>query len=113
MERITDLSFLETFSGGNRDKMKKYISMFIQLCPNALQSMKTHLDAGNYDGLRGAAHAIKPQISYMGIKGGDILIKTIEHNAASHTEVDRLPTLLSEFDTLCRKALEELAREIA
>ncbi len=113
MERITDLTFLNTFAGGNKDKMKKYISMFLQLCPNSLTNMKTSLESENYDGLRAAAHALKPQISYMGIKAAEPLIKALEHHASTKTELDKLPGMLTEFDGLCRKAMEELAAEIA
>lgn len=113
MERVTDLTFLQGFTGGNTDKMKKYISMFLQLCPNSLTTMKNHLDIGDYDALRGVAHQLKPQITYMGIKPGEPLVKAIEHQAGTRTNVEQLPAMLTEFDGICRKAMEELAGEIA
>jgi HPt (histidine-containing phosphotransfer) domain-containing protein len=113
MERITDLTFLQGFTGGNPDKMKKYISMFLQLCPNSLATMKSHLENGDYDGLRGVAHQLKPQVTYMGIKPGEPLVKAIEHQAGTRTNVEQLPAMLTEFDGICRKAMEELSKEIA
>ncbi|MFM2136459.1 MAG: hypothetical protein RL021_1859 [Bacteroidota bacterium] len=113
MEKVTDLTFLQGFAGGNADKMKKYISMFLQLCPASLDKMKNALDASDYDGLRAAAHALKPQISYMGIKGGEPLVKDIEHLAGTKTETEKLPQLLADFDGLCRIAMEELKAAIA
>lgn len=95
------------------DKMKKYISMFLQLCPASLDKMKTCLEGADYDGIRATAHALKPQISYMGIKGGEPLVKAIEHHAGTKTETEKLPQLLVDFDALCRKAMEELKAEIA
>lgn len=113
MERITDLTFLQGFAGGNTDKMKKYISMFLQLCPASLDKMKASLDASDYDGMRATAHALKPQITYMGIKGGEPLVKAIEHHAGTKTETEKLPQLLTDFDSICRTAMEELKAEIA
>lgn len=113
MDRITDMTFLTSFTGGNPDKMKKYISMFLNYCPTQLSAMKTQLDGGNYDQLRATAHALKPQITYMGIKPGEELIKAIEHHAGSKTEVEKLPEMLSRFQGICEKAVEELKKDIA
>lgn len=113
MERSIDLTFLQGFTSGNADKMKKYISMFLQLCPTSLSKMKSQLDSGDYDGIRATAHALKPQITYMGIKSAEPMVKAIEHNAGNKSELETLPQLLSDFDAVCRRAMEELAQEIA
>ncbi|MFN8165142.1 MAG: Hpt domain-containing protein [Bacteroidia bacterium] len=113
MDKITDMTFLKSFTAGNADKMKKYISMFLSYCPGQLQTMQDQLSAGNFDGLRATAHALKPQITYMGIKGGEDLIKAIENNAGSKTNVEQLPEMLGNFSQICGKAMEELKAEIA
>ncbi len=113
MTKTIDLTFLNTFTGGNTDKMKKYISMFLNYCPGQLEEMKTQLEAGNYDGLRGTAHALKPQITYMGISGGEELIKKIENLAGTKTDVGLLPEMLDNFHKICNQAIEELKMEIA
>jgi hypothetical protein len=108
-----NLSFLDSFTGGNADKKKKYISMFLNLCPGQLNQMNSHLNAGNYDGLRGTAHALKPQITYMGISGGEDLIKKIESMAGTKTDVEKLPEMLKSFHTICEQAMVELKQEIS
>jgi HPt (histidine-containing phosphotransfer) domain-containing protein len=113
MERKTDMTFLTSFTGGNPDKMKKYITMFLNYCPGQLTLMKDQLASQNFDGLRGTAHALKPQITYMGIKEGESLIKSIEHNAGTKTDVDKLPEMLGNFESICASAIEELKKEIA
>lgn len=111
-ERITDLTFLQSFTGGNKEKMNKYINIFLQMCPGQLDAMDSLLQSNNYDGLRATAHSLKPQITYMGIKPGEGLIKTIENNAADKINLDQLPGLLSTFKEICGKALEELKEEV-
>jgi HPt (histidine-containing phosphotransfer) domain-containing protein len=113
MSKSIDLTFLNTFTGGNPEKIKKYVNMFLGFCPGQLKTMKDHLDAGNYDGLRGAAHALKPQITYMGIKGGEELVKKIEANAAAKTDVEKLPEMLNNFTSICELAMTELKEEVA
>ena len=112
-EKAIDLTFLQSFTGGNKDKMAKYINIFLQLCPGQLEAMKTNMAGSNYDGLRATAHALKPQITYMGIKGGEDLIKSIEKHAAEKTETENLPQMLSDFSTLCENAMKELKEAVA
>jgi HPt (histidine-containing phosphotransfer) domain-containing protein len=107
-----DLTFLQSFTGGSKDKMAKYINIFLHMAPGQLTLMKEHLDAGNYDGLRGTAHALKPQITYMGIKSGEDLVKRIERQAADRVDVGSLPRMLDEFTNLCNQAMTELKASI-
>ena len=112
MSKSIDLTFLTSFTGGNPEKIKKYVNMFLNYCPTQLSTMKDQLTAGNYDGLRGTAHALKPQITYMGIQGGDELIKKIESMAGTKTDVERLPEMLTNFQNICTQAMLELKEEI-
>ena len=112
MSKVTNLTFLNSFTGGNPEKVKKYISMFLNYCPTQLNTMKDQLAAGNYDALRGTAHALKPQITYMGIHGGEDLIKKIESMAGSKTDVEKLPEMLGSFNSICEEAMTELKHEI-
>lgn len=111
--RLTDMTFLKTFTGGNREKIAKYVNIFLQSCPEQLSAMNDHLSKGNYDQLRGIAHALKPQITYMGIHAGEDLIKKIEKFAAEKLEVEKLPGMLNEFRSICDKAIPELKKEIS
>jgi HPt (histidine-containing phosphotransfer) domain-containing protein len=111
-DRITDLTFLQSFTGGNRDKVKKYINIFLQMCPGQLDAMQSLLQSGNYDALRATAHSLKPQITYMGIKQGEGVIKTIEQYSGDKINLDQLPGLVNSFNEICRKALGELQQEV-
>ena len=112
MAKSIDLTFLNSFTGGNQEKKKKYINMFLSYCPGQLTIMNEHLTSGNYDGLRATAHALKPQIIYMGIQGGEDLIKKIENMAGTRTEVEKLPEMLKNFTNLSEDAIKELKAEI-
>ncbi len=111
-DRITDLTFLQSFTGGNKEKMNKYINIFLQMCPGQLDAMQSLLQSNNYDGLRATAHSLKPQITYMGIKPGEGLIKTIEQYAGDKINLEQLPDLLNTFKDICGKAIVELQQEV-
>ena len=111
-DRTTDLTFLQSFTGGNRDKMNKYIGIFLQMCPGQLDAMQSLLQSGNYDALRATAHGLKPQITYMGIKQGEGIIKTIEQYAGDKINLEQLPSLFASFKEVCEKAVTELQQEV-
>jgi HPt (histidine-containing phosphotransfer) domain-containing protein len=111
-DRITDLTFLQSFTGGNKEKMNKYITIFLQMCPGQLDNMQSLLQSANYDGLRATAHSLKPQITYMGIKQGEGLIKNIEQNAGDKINLDQLPGLYASFKDICDRAISELKEEL-
>ena len=112
MESLTDLTFLQTFTGGNKEKIIKYVNLFLNACPEQIEKMKARLAEQDYPGLRAAAHSLKPQVIYMGMKKGEDMIKRIEQMAGEQKDVDQLPALLSEFDQTCSVAMEELKKLI-
>ncbi len=106
--RVINLSFLNEFSGGNNDRLKKYVSMFLEHAPQLLQGIKDNHNSKNWDSLRLAAHSLKPQVAYMGMKDIESKLKTIENVAAEQKELDTLPLIIEEVDTNCVIAFEEL-----
>jgi HPt (histidine-containing phosphotransfer) domain-containing protein len=107
-QKITDMTFLTSFSGGDTVRMKKYVGMFLQIAPQQLEKIRTALTASDWDAVRANAHSLKPQITYMGIKEGEALIKQIENDAASRTAVENIPSMFSQLEELCAKAIVEL-----
>ena len=107
-QKIIDLTFLSTFAGGDTTRMKKYVGMFLQIAPQQLQKIKDCMDGGDWDGVRANSHSLKPQITYMGIKGGETLIKQIENDSSTRTNVENIPAMYSQIEELCNKAIVEL-----
>ena len=110
---ITDLTFLKTFTTGNKEKMAKYINMFLQAAPGIIQNMETHLANSDWKQLRTAAHSLKPQAGYMGMKQGEQTLRTIEECASEQKELDTVPGHIQEFNTQVIQAKEELTNAIA
>ena len=107
-QKITDMTFLTNFAGGDTVRMKKYVGMFLQIAPAQLEKIKAAMTAADWDSVRANAHSLKPQITYMGIHAGEALIKQIENDAASRTNIEALPAMFSQLEELCGKGIVEL-----
>lgn len=107
-EIVTDMQFLQQFTGGNPEKLKKYKGMFLDNAPKLLESMERALQAKDYPAIKIAAHSLKPQLSYMGVKEEVSKIFLIEQTAGAEAHHDTLPTLITNLRRLCLKAFEEL-----
>lgn len=92
---MVDLSFLESFSRGDKSKMKRYIKMYLDVSPSIFQQMKTAGEAKDWESLRINAHSLKPQVDYMGIASLKECLVKIEGDI-TEGKVDRLEKLYYE-----------------
>src|ERR1044071_6399224 len=90
-EKVTDMQFLKQFTAGNTDKMNKYIGMFLENGPRLLKNVAQSLETKDYASLKIAAHSLKPQLSYMGVKEDVSHIFLIEQTAGESAHFERLP----------------------
>jgi signal transduction histidine kinase/CheY-like chemotaxis protein len=107
-DHVTDMNFLRQFSGGNMEKIQKYVGMFLENAPKLLDNIDRALTAKDYEAIKIAAHSLKPQLSYMGVKEEVSNIYIIEKSAGEHAHFDTLPPLINNLKRLCSKAFEEL-----
>jgi len=107
-EHVTDLQFLTQFTSGNTEKMQKYIGMFLDNAPRLLQTIDQTLMAKDFPALRIAAHSLKPQLSYMGVKEEVSHIFLIEQTANEAVHYEHLLPMVNNLKNVCNKAFEEL-----
>src|SRR5690606_5644529 len=67
-EHITDMTFLKQFTKDDQSKIDKYVHMFIQNAPTLLEKINANWQNRDYPNLKVAAHSLKPQLSYMGVR---------------------------------------------
>jgi signal transduction histidine kinase/DNA-binding response OmpR family regulator/Tfp pilus assembly protein PilF len=107
-DKVTDMLFLRQFTQNNADKMNKYIGMFLENGPRLLTNVGQSLEKKDYPSLKIAAHSLKPQLSYMGVKEEVSHIFLIEQTAGEPAHFERLPKLVENLVRICDKAFEEL-----
>src|SRR6188768_4047352 len=105
---LTDLTFLKSFTGGQADKMTKYIRMFLTGAPQNISQMELHALSKDWSGRHHSAHSLKPQLGYFGAKQSEALLKQIETYASEQTELDKLPAMIEEF----RKQYDVISAEL-
>ncbi|MEP7168398.1 MAG: Hpt domain-containing protein [Bacteroidota bacterium] len=108
MYEIIDLTFLNSFTGGSQEKNSKYIKMFLQNAPSLMGAIEDNLKIEDWASLKSSAHSLKPQISYMGIKSAEELIKNIERDAGEKTNLESIPEKITALRNILEKAFPEL-----
>lgn len=107
-DRVIDMNFLQQFTGGKTDKMNKYIGMFLENAPRLLDNIDQGLANKDYGSVKVAAHSLKPQLSYMGVKEEVSHIFLMEQSAGEPAHYDRIPQLNANLKLICEKAFREL-----
>ncbi len=112
-EKVTDMQFLRQFTQNNPAKMNKYIGMFLENGPRLVANVEQALEKKDYPTVKIAAHSLKPQLSYMGVKEEVSHIFLIEQTAGEQAHFERLPKLVENLKRICDKAFDELKTPIA
>jgi HPt (histidine-containing phosphotransfer) domain-containing protein len=84
---MVDLTFLKQFTKDDHKKMKRYISLYLDVAPKTFVEMQQNLINEDWEQLRINAHSLKPQADFMGIHSlKDELIKIEEAVKNNHLE---------------------------
>lgn len=108
---IIDLTFLRGFTKNDPERMKKYINMFLQHAPVMVQNIEKAYMEKNWNAVKSSAHSLKPQITYMGIKSAEDLIRNIENNGAASIE-EGTNEMIAQLKSILDTAYPELKNEI-
>jgi hypothetical protein len=83
-------------------------NMFLDNAPKLLENIDKALVIKDYPTIKIAAHSLKPQLSYMGVKEEVSKIFMIEQSAGEAAHFGTLPILIRNLNILCSKAFSEL-----
>ena len=79
---MVDFTFLENFTKGNKDKMKRYINMYLDIAPKILEQMNQHVEDKDWEQLKIKAHSLKPQAEFIGVVKLKTILVDIEKGVA-------------------------------
>ncbi len=107
---MVDLTYLTKFAKNNPQKMRRYISLYLEAAPSAFEAMNRHLNDGDWEQLRIQAHSLKPLTDLMGINSlKDELIKI--EDAVKKQQFSSVENLLNTSHTISIAA-EEILKEM-
>ena len=81
---MIDLTFLKKFTKDDTQKMKRYISLYLDVAPKTFEEMQRNLENKDWEQLRINAHSLKPQADFMGINSLKEELIKIEHAVKSN-----------------------------
>jgi len=107
---MIDLTFLKKFTKDDPNKMKRYISLYLDVAPKTFAEMQRNLKDGDWEQLRINAHSLKPQAEFMGILSlKEELIKIEE--AVRENRLDGIEALFNASLTISTQS-ENILREM-
>ena len=109
---LIDLTFLREFCKDDREKMANYIHIFLESAPEQMEEIKIKAGLGNWSAVKAAAHALKPQVKFMGLAAVQPMIEQIEQDATSENPAIKLPQLLSNLESLLERSFNELIQTL-
>jgi HPt (histidine-containing phosphotransfer) domain-containing protein len=111
---MVDLTFLKQFTKDNPQKMKRYISLYLDVAPKTFEEMQRNLKDGDWEQLRINAHSLKPQADFMGVSSlKEELIKIEEAVKTNNFDVlENLFTtslkIATDSEIILKEMLEQL-----
>lgn len=110
--RLTNLEYLKMLSDDSESFFREFIEMFLKNTPETITELVKQTEQKNWEGVRQAAHKVKPSLNYMGMKDASNLAAEIERSAKELTGLSQIPAKVSTLCTLCETAYTELNEEI-
>lgn len=107
--KITDMSFLANFTKGDQEKIDKYVQMFLKNGPRLLNDIHEGMAQQDYEGVKIAAHSLKPQMGYMGVQEEVSNIFLLEQSAGEKAHKHILEQLVSRLEKVLNKCFQELS----
>ncbi|MBL0339466.1 MAG: response regulator [Bacteroidetes bacterium] len=112
VQKLTNLSYLKELSDNNESFYKDFINLFLTNTPETLADLQQQLDSKNWEGVRQAAHKMKPSLNYLGLKDGQKLAAVIEENALKKIQLEEIEGLTKQLNEICIAAFLELEEEL-
>ncbi|MFM7080104.1 MAG: Hpt domain-containing protein, partial [Bacteroidota bacterium] len=104
--------YLKMLSDDSETFFKEFIQMFLKNTPETITDLVMQTEKKNWEGVRQAAHKVKPSLNYMGMKDASNLAADIEKSAKDLIGVNQIPAKVATLCNLCETAYLELNEEI-
>ncbi|HPS62396.1 MAG TPA: PAS domain S-box protein [Bacteroidales bacterium] len=111
-EKLYSLEYIEQFSRGNEEFVKKMIRVFLDEIAPAIPKIKPALLSGDLATVRKLAHFVKPTIDSFGINIVKEDIRMIESWDEKKTPVAHLENLVDKLEQVMARVARELENEV-
>ena len=109
---LYDLTMIHSVSGGDDAFIKKMIRLFIQTVPQNVQELVDASASGNWEQVAKMAHKLKSTIDSMGIRSIHDVIRTVEMHAKNRDQLEHIPELVKQVESVVSSCISQLQLEI-
>jgi CheY-like chemotaxis protein len=109
-----NLAYLKQRTKDNPELMKEMIRLYLQQTPELLETMKQAIAKQDWTALYDAIHKMIPSFWMMGINTDfEYMAKTIKDCAVKKENLEKIPELFKQVESVCLQACKELEEELA
>ncbi|MEI6293934.1 MAG: Hpt domain-containing protein, partial [Methanomicrobiales archaeon] len=105
---VTDLTYLEKFCGGDKEKMQKYITMFLASAPMLIEKINGALNDRDLQEIASQVHGHKTRFIMMGMQGSKNLADIIERQCREEVKPEEISENVMNLVQQIDKAISEL-----
>ncbi len=105
---ITDLTYLTNFCEGDKERIRKYIDMFLKSAPRVIEKIKVSLEDNDFEVVANHVHGFKTKSMMMGMAETKTLAISIEILCRENLDEELIKEEVSKLITNIEKAVNEL-----
>jgi HPt (histidine-containing phosphotransfer) domain-containing protein len=109
--RITSMEFLMDFTEGDEERVKKYVTMYLDSARINLPKIYALERTQKWDELKILIHSMKPHFDFMGMKYARPLAENIETILVEKKDLYTIPAKIKELNKYIVQSIAELADE--
>ncbi len=107
-DKLHNLDFVNSMAGGNQDFINQLLTLFVDSVPESIALINKHYENNDLENLAKEAHKLKSTINTVQIPSFIEKIKEIEMIGKTGQDLDKLPTLIAEFNDIMPRAVEQV-----
>lgn len=103
--KMVKIKSLIDITGGNKDRMKQIINLFLKTINNELTTIQNAINDKDYIKVKKTLHGIKPKYTYVGLPQLSEITKQIEQNVSNEDDLTKTleltNTLIKQTELAC------------
>lgn len=111
-QKFYDLELIRNLTKNQKDSMIKMLQVFIEKSTSELQQLNEFTEQKDWEKVASITHKMKPSFAYLSMKQLESLIQQIHHLSKSRDQLDIIPKLVQNANSLLSFVIEQLKEEI-
>lgn len=109
---LYDFKLVEEIAGGDREFVKRMMSMFVDTIPALLSELQYSVENEEWDKTSKIAHRMKSTIDSMNIQSIKSEIRQMEANGKQRANLEAMPSLVEKVSNVLTECFESVRKEL-